>query len=81
VPESPAATTATVQVFFGNPTYKQSQMIVNSSVLLPGFVGVDEIRITIPGFHQSGSALPVTLRIGGVSSSLTGPDVPFVSVN
>ena len=81
VPESPAATTATTQVFFGNPTYKQSQMIVNSSVLLPGFVGVNEIRITVPGFHQSGSALPVTLRIGGVSSSLTGPDVPFVAVN
>jgi uncharacterized protein (TIGR03437 family) len=81
VPESPAATTATVQVFFGNPNLKQAQMIVNSSVLMPGFVGVDQITITIPGFHQAGSALQVTLRIGGVSSSVTGPDVPVVAVN
>jgi uncharacterized protein (TIGR03437 family) len=81
VPESPPATTATVEVFFGNPNLRQTQMIVNSSVLLPGFVGVDEIAITIPGFHQTGTALPVTLRIGGVSSSTTGPDVPVVAVN
>lgn len=80
VPDSPAATTAAVEVFFGNPNLKQSQMIVNSSVLLPGFVGVDQIDITIPGFHTAGNSLPVTLKIGGVSSSVTGPDVPMVAV-
>jgi uncharacterized protein (TIGR03437 family) len=80
VPASPAATTAAVQVFFGNPNLKQSQMIVNSSVLVPGMIGVDQITITIPGFHTAGNDLPVTLRIGGVSSSVTGPDVPTVAV-
>jgi uncharacterized protein (TIGR03437 family) len=81
VPQSPAAVTGTVSVFFGNPNLRQSQMIVNSSVLMPGMVGVDLITITIPGFHQKGTALNVTLRIGGVSSSVTGPDVPQVAVN
>jgi len=80
VPASPAATTGTVQVFFGSPNLKQSQMIVNSSVLLPGMVGVAQIAITVPGFHQKGNSLAVTLRIGGISSSVTGPDVPFISV-
>jgi uncharacterized protein (TIGR03437 family) len=80
VPASPAATTGTVEVFFGSPNLKQSQMIVNSSVMLPGMVGIAEITITVPGFHQKGNSLAVTLRIGGVSSSVTGPDVPFVSV-
>ena len=80
VPASPAAVTGTVQVFFGNPKLKQSQMIVNSSVLVPGMVGIDQITITVPGFHQKGDALAVTLRIGGVNSSVTGPDVPYVAV-
>jgi len=79
-PASPAAVTGTVQVFFGNPLLKQSQMIVNSSVLVPGMVGIDQIAITVPGFHQKGNALAVTLRIGGVNSSVAGPDVPIVAV-
>ena len=81
VPASPPAVTGTVQVYFGNPNLKQSQMIVDSSVLMPGFVGVGQIQITVPGFHTKGSNLPVTLKIGGVSSSVTGPDVPMVSVD
>jgi uncharacterized protein (TIGR03437 family) len=81
VPASPAAVTGTVQVFFGSPNLKQSQMIVNSSVLMPGMVGVAQITITVPGFHQRGNALAVTLKIGGVSSSVTGPDVPLIAVD
>jgi uncharacterized protein (TIGR03437 family) len=81
VPKTPAATTDTVQVYFGNPNLKQSQMIVNSSVLMPGMIGVDQITVTIPGFHGRGDALPVTIKIGGVSSATTGPDVPYVAVN
>jgi uncharacterized protein (TIGR03437 family) len=80
VPASPAATTGTVQVFFGNPNLKQSQMIVDASVLLPGFVGVAQITVTIPGFHTAGNSLPVTLKVGGVTSSVTGPDVPTVAI-
>jgi uncharacterized protein (TIGR03437 family) len=81
VPASPAATTDAVQVFFGNPLWKQSAMIVRSSVLLPGMVGVAQITVTVPGFHEKGSSLPVTLKIGGVSSSTTGSLAPYVSVN
>jgi len=81
VPDSPAAVTDTIQVYFGNPNLKQSQMIVNSSTLLPGFVGIDRVGITVPGFHTKGANLPVTLKIGGVSSSVTGPDVPLVTTN
>lgn len=81
VPASPAATTDTVQVFFGNPLYKQAAMIVRSSVLVPGMIGVAQITITVPGFHQAGAAVPVTLKIGGVSSSTTGTLAPYVSVN
>jgi uncharacterized protein (TIGR03437 family) len=81
VPASPPALTDTVQVYFGSPNLKQSQMIVNSSVLVPGMIGVDLITVTIPGAHTRGNALQVTLKIGGVSSSVTGPDVPVVAVN
>ena len=80
-PASPPAATGTVQVYFGNPLFVQGQMIVNSSVLLPGAVGIAQISVTVPGFHISGSALPVLLRIGGVSSSVTGPNAPHVAVN
>ena len=81
VPASPKGITDTVQVFFGNPTIKQAQMIVNSSTITPGLVGIYQIRLTVPGAHVKGAALPVTLRIGGVSSSTTGPAVPYISVN
>lgn len=80
VPASPAAATGTVQVYFGSPLLKQSQMIVNSSILVPGMVGVAQITVTVPGFHSKGSALAVTLKVGGVSSSVTGPDVPKIAV-
>jgi uncharacterized protein (TIGR03437 family) len=80
-PASPLAATNTVSVFFGNPLYKQGAMIVNWSGLAPGLVGVYQINVTVPGFHISGSSLPVTLEAGGVSSSTTGPDSPTISVN
>ena len=81
VPASPAAVTDAVQVFFGNPLWKQGAMIVRSSVLVPGMVGVTQIMVTIPGFHIKGSSLSVVIKIGGVSSSSTGPLAPLVSVN
>jgi uncharacterized protein (TIGR03437 family) len=80
-PASPLAVTDAVQVFFGNPLYRQSAMIVRSSTLVPGMIGVAQITITVPGFHEKGSALPVTVKIGGVSSSATGALAPHVSVN
>jgi len=80
-PADPLAVTDTVQVFFGNPLYKQAAMIVRSSTLVPGMVGLAQITITIPGFHEKGASLPVTLKIGGVSSSISGALAPYVSVN
>jgi uncharacterized protein (TIGR03437 family) len=80
-PSSPLAVTDKVQVYFGNPSYKQSEMIVEWSGLLPGFIGLNQIQVRVPGFHSSGSALPVTLRIGGVTNSLKGPLPPLTAVD
>ena len=75
-PSSPLAVTDTVQVYFGNPLLKQSQVIVNWSGLVPGMIGVNRIDVTVPGFHTEGDALPVTIKIDGVSSSNKGPAPP-----
>jgi uncharacterized protein (TIGR03437 family) len=75
-PSSPLAVTDTVAVYFGNPLLKQSQVIVNWSGLVPGMIGLNRIDVTVPGFHTEGDALPVTLKIDGVSSPTTGPAPP-----
>jgi uncharacterized protein (TIGR03437 family) len=80
-PASPLAVTAPVSLYFGDPTIKQAAVIVDWSGLLPGFVGVYQINARVPGFHLKGDALPVTLRIGGVSSPTTGPTAALVYVN
>ena len=80
-PSSPLAVTGTVEVFFGDPTFKQAGIIVDWSGLAPGFVGLYQLNLRVPGFHISGDALPVTLRVGSVNSPTTGPVVPTVSVN
>ena len=79
-PLSPLAVTGTVQVFFGDPTISDAQEIVDWSGLAPGLIGVYQINCRIPGTHLQGDALPVTLRIGGVSSPITGPNPPTVYV-
>ena len=79
-PLSPLAVTGPVQVFFGDPTISDAQEIVDWSGLAPGLIGVYQINCRIPGTHLKGDALPVTLRIGGVSSSVTGPTTPTVYV-
>jgi uncharacterized protein (TIGR03437 family) len=80
-PSSPLAVTAPVSLFFGDPTIKQSAVIVDWSGLLPGYVGVYQINARVPGFHEKGDSLPVTLRIGGVSSPTTGATAARVTVN
>jgi uncharacterized protein (TIGR03437 family) len=80
-PVDPPAVTNAVSVYFGNPLYKQSAMIVRSSEMAPGMVGVTQIQVTVPGFHTKGSAVPVTIKVGGVSSSTTGPAAPYIPVN
>jgi uncharacterized protein (TIGR03437 family) len=80
-PSSPLAVTAAVQLYFGDPTIKQAAVIVDWSGLLPGSIGVYQINARIPGFHLKGDALPVTLRIGGVSSPTSGPGAALVYVD
>jgi uncharacterized protein (TIGR03437 family) len=79
-PASPLAVTDPVQVFFGPQGYSQAPVIVNWSGLVPGLVGVNQINVTVPGVHMKGDTLPVTIKIGGVSSTTTGPAAPTVAV-
>jgi uncharacterized protein (TIGR03437 family) len=60
--------------------YRQSAMIVKWSGLVPGPIGINQINITVPGDHMKGDAVPVVVRIGGVSSSTTGTAVPLVAI-
>ncbi len=78
-PKTPLATAA-VKVYFGDPRYKEAEMIVNSSTVLPGVIGQYLIRVTVPGAHLRGNTLPVTIQAGGVNSPVTGPAVPTVAV-
>ena len=80
-PSNPLAVTAPVQLFFGNPTIRDAGVIVDWSGLAPGMIGVYQIRCRIPGTHLKGNALPVTVRIGGVSSPTTGPTAAVVYVD
>jgi uncharacterized protein (TIGR03437 family) len=79
-PADPLAVTDAVQVFFGDPTFNGSEMVVEWSGLVPGYIGLYQINLYVPGNRMRGDALPVTVRIGGVSSPLTGPVVPYVAV-
>ncbi len=79
-PASPLAVTAPVSLYFGNPLIKEAAIIVDWSGLMPGYIGVYQINCRIPGAHLSGDALPITLKIGGVSSPTTGNNVPLVWV-
>ncbi len=58
----------------------QEEMIVDWSGLVPGYVGLYQINFRVPGFHEKGPNLEVVLRIGGITSSITGPVVPLVAV-
>jgi uncharacterized protein (TIGR03437 family) len=75
------AVTDPVELFFGNPKIKEAAIIVDWSGLTPGFIGLYQVNLRVPGAHIKGNALPVTLRIGGVDSQSTGPVVPVIAVN
>jgi uncharacterized protein (TIGR03437 family) len=70
-----------VQLWFGPPTRSDTGVIVDWSGLLPGSIGVYQINCRIPGTHFKGDAIPVTIRIGGVSNPTTGPTAAVVYVN
>jgi uncharacterized protein (TIGR03437 family) len=58
----------------------QEEVIVDWSGLVPGYVGLYQLNLRVPGFHEKGPNLEVVVQIGGVSSSITGPVVPLVAV-
>jgi uncharacterized protein (TIGR03437 family) len=80
-PASPLAVTDKVQVYFGDPSYSQAEIIVDWSGLAPGFIGLYQLNLRVPGAHMKGDALPVTLKIGGVTSPTNTPVVPKVAVD
>jgi len=79
-PESPLALTGPVKVYFDDPTIKESEIAVEFSGLAPGYVGLYQINLYVPWYRRRGEALPVTVKIGGVSSPVEGPVVPRVAV-
>ncbi|MEP7362431.1 MAG: hypothetical protein ABI972_04180 [Acidobacteriota bacterium] len=79
-PADPLAETDEVKVYFGDPTIRGTEMIVEWSGLAPGYIGLYQINLLVPGARWKGEDLPVTVRIGGVSSPIKGPVVPYVTV-
>ncbi len=80
-PASPLALTEKVAVYFGDPRYREAEMIVEWSGLVPGEIGLNQIVVRVPGAHIRGEKLPVTLKISGVTSPTTGPAAPLVAVD
>ena len=81
-PGSPLAETVDpVELYFGDVRYSQAEIIVDWAGLTPGFIGLYQINLRVPGSHMRGEALPVTLRIGGVDSQKSGPVVPTIAVD
>jgi uncharacterized protein (TIGR03437 family) len=80
-PASPLAVTAPVNLYFGNPLIKEAGIIVDWSGLQPGAIGVYQINCRIPGAHLKGDGMPITVKIGGVSSPTSGNNIPLVWVN
>jgi uncharacterized protein (TIGR03437 family) len=82
-PSSPLAVTGPVNLWFGDSTRSDTPVIVDWSGLAPGLIGVYQINCRVPGTHYSNGSnpIPVTLKVGGVSSPVTGANVAVVYVN
>jgi uncharacterized protein (TIGR03437 family) len=64
-PSNPlSTTTATPSVTFGGVP-----AVVSFSGLAPGFVGLYQVNVQVPQSTPTGSAVPITLTIGGVTSN------------
>jgi uncharacterized protein (TIGR03437 family) len=68
-----SATTQSVSVAIGGHPYP-----VISSVLAPGYVGVYQITIYVPGNRVQGNDLPVIVTAGGASSATTNPPLAAI---
>ena len=73
-PTSPLAEAAALAVYFGTPTINGAEIIVDFAGLVPGYVGLYQLNLRVPGNHLRGDALPVTIKMGNVSST-AGPIV------
>lgn len=88
-PSSPLATICTteatcakeIQVYFGPTGDTRSPVVVEWAGLAPDLIGVYQINVYVPGTHITGDNVPVAIKIGGVTSSLTGPVAPTVALN
>lgn len=81
-PNSPLAPTAAeVEVHFGNKLWSQSAVVVEWAGLVPGFVGLYQINVYVPGDRIRGNDLDVTIRVGGVENTQIEAVKPTVSVN
>jgi uncharacterized protein (TIGR03437 family) len=80
-PSEPLAEVSDVKVFFGDVRYRQAEIIVDWAGLTPGYVGLYQMNLRVPGDHMRGDELPVTLRVGGVESQKSGPVVPVIAVD
>jgi len=79
-PVSPLAITARPEVFIGDPRIREAEMIVEWSGFTPGFVGLNQINIRVHGDRLRGDRLPVSIKVGNLSSPLAGPLVPVTYV-
>jgi uncharacterized protein (TIGR03437 family) len=80
-PTEPLAEVPELKVFFGDVGYRQAEIIVDWAGLTPGYVGLYQINLRVPGDHMRGDELPVTVRVGGIESQKTGPVVPVIAVD
>ena len=80
-PAEPLAEVPELKVFFGDVRYSQAEIIVDWAGLTPGYVGLYQINLRVPGDHMRGDELPVTVRVGGIESQKTGPVVPIIAVD
>jgi uncharacterized protein (TIGR03437 family) len=78
-PATPLSATDPVQVFFGDPTIRESEMAVEWSGLTPGFVGLYQVNVYVPWYRLRGD-LPVTIRVGGVDTPKQTPVPPVIPV-
>ncbi len=81
-PSSPLAPTADeVEVHFGNKLWSQSAVVVEWAGLTPGFVGLYQINVYVPGDRIRGNDLDVTIRVGGIENTQIEAVKPTVSIN
>lgn len=77
----PAENIDAVKVFFGDKRYSQAEVVVEWSGLVPGFVGLYQINVYVPGDHLRGDNLDVTLRVSNIENKYIPAVKPTVAVD